>query len=188
MPIGIILDAIFPLTTYRPHYRDRIMLSIVGEGDEQYITKESSDGSGFAFYVSRIGYEDASPIFWTNMFNQRYLHVSFFNPADGDYWAEQADPWRPMLSKYFKNNGYDEKYVQAVLQPDMYRDNTIWIGIWANGLVIGIVLYAAWRVCKSAVATYKLGLYQKYGHCQKCGYDLTHADHKVCPECGAPNH
>lgn len=26
------------------------------------------------------------------------------------------------------------------------------------------------------------------GMCSKCGYDLRHADHKVCPECGTPNH
>ena len=25
---------------------------------------------------------------------------------------------------------------------------------------------------------------RKRGHCIKCGYDLNHAPHKGCPECG----
>ncbi|MCH8822922.1 MAG: hypothetical protein IH984_05370 [Planctomycetes bacterium] len=187
MPIGIVLDAIFPLEKYHPHYSDSIMLSIVGEGDEQHIAEQSGDGNGLVFYASRIVHDDESPMFPTNRFTQRYLNVSIFSPVEGHYSAEKADLWRPMLSEYFKKNGYDEKYVQDVLKPDIYQESTLWIGIWANGLVIGLILYAAGRVCISVAVAHKTRLKYKYGHCQTCGYDLTHADHKACPECGTKN-
>jgi len=187
MPLGLILDAIFPLSKYRIDYSDSKMFFIVGEGDEQHIAEDPEGDSGQAFYISRIVYDDESPIFPTSWYRQRYLHISINVPNEGNYWAENADPWRPMFSEYFKNNGFDEKYVQDVLKPDIYQESTLWIGIWANGLVIGIILYVAGRVCIGIAEAHRTRLKYKYGHCQTCGYDLTHADHKVCPECGAPN-
>lgn len=184
-PLGLILDAIFPLSKYRIDYSYSTMLFIVGEGDEQHIAEDPEGDSGQAFYISRIVYDDQSPIFPTSWYRQRYLHISINVPNEGNYWAESADPWRLMFSEYFKNNGFDEKYVQDVLKPDIYQESTLWIGIWANGFVIGIILYVAGRVCFGIVEAHRTRLKYKYGHCQTCGYDLTHVDHKVCPECGA---
>lgn len=56
--------------------------------------------------------------------------------------------------------------------------------IWP-GFAINTVIYATflWMI---TLGPFKLRrhLRRKRGSCLKCGYDLNHADHKACPECG----
>ena len=49
-----------------------------------------------------------------------------------------------MLAEYLSVNGYDSWYVEGVLLPDVSRDRTIWIAVWANGLIAVVVLYGIW--------------------------------------------
>ncbi|MCH8212359.1 MAG: hypothetical protein IIB99_13440, partial [Planctomycetes bacterium] len=65
-------------------------------------------------------------------------------PSEQELWGEQSDPWRPMLAEYLSVNGYDSWYVESVLLPDVTRDRTIWIAVWANGLIAVVVLYGIW--------------------------------------------
>ncbi|MEE9296196.1 MAG: hypothetical protein V3W34_14715 [Phycisphaerae bacterium] len=54
------------------------------------------------------------------------------------------------------------------------------------GFAINTLFYAAilWLVIPGPFALRRL-IRRKRGHCIKCGYDLRHADHEACPECGA---
>ena len=54
-------------------------------------------------------------------------------------------------------------------------------GFIANTAIYGVLLWAACCAVSSgrgAIRTYR-------GRCSKCGYDLRHAGHELCPECGA---
>ena len=57
--------------------------------------------------------------------------------------------------------------------------------IWP-GFAINTVFYAAilWLVIGGPFAL-RRHLRRKRGHCMRCGYDLGHADHRACSECGA---
>lgn len=57
--------------------------------------------------------------------------------------------------------------------------------IWP-GFAINTVFYAAilWLLTLGPFTARRL-IRHKRGRCAKCGYDLRHADHAVCPECGA---
>ena len=56
--------------------------------------------------------------------------------------------------------------------------------IWP-GFAINTVFYAAilWLLM-FGVFTMRRVIRRKRGHCIKCGYDLSHAEHEACPECG----
>ncbi len=53
------------------------------------------------------------------------------------------------------------------------------------GLVINTIFYAAllWLITLGPFTARRM-IRRKRGHCIKCGYDLSHADHVACPECG----
>ncbi len=57
--------------------------------------------------------------------------------------------------------------------------------IW-RGLAINTIFYAVilWALCYAPVKLRSF-VRDKRGMCPSCGYDLRHADHLVCPECGA---
>ncbi len=57
--------------------------------------------------------------------------------------------------------------------------------IW-SGFAINTAFYAAilWLLTLGTFAARRLNR-RKRGLCVACGYDLSHADHEVCPECGA---
>ena len=54
------------------------------------------------------------------------------------------------------------------------------------GFVVNTLFYAAimWLLILGAFAL-RRHLRRKRGLCVNCGYDLRHADHAACPECGA---
>ena len=53
------------------------------------------------------------------------------------------------------------------------------------GFAINTVFYATilWLLTLAPFTARRM-IRRKRGHCIKCGYDLSHAEHKVCPECG----
>ena len=57
--------------------------------------------------------------------------------------------------------------------------------IWP-GFAINTIFYAV-ILCLLAFGPFAVRRFvrNKHGRCIKCGYDLGHADHRACPECGA---
>ena len=59
------------------------------------------------------------------------------------------------------------------------------IPIWP-GFVINTIFYAVvLGLLTLGPFTARRMIRRKRGRCIKCGYDLGHADHRACPECGA---
>ncbi len=191
-PLGIALDALFPFpvpTTYKTHYRGSISLWLIGEGADQQISEEPDDDpTGSVYFICRSPLEDMSPIFPTKMQETRVLHITLYRPTEQELWAKQCDPWRPMLAEYLSINGYDSWYVEGVLLPDVERDRTIWIAVWANGLFAVIVLYGIWAGSHRLVL-WRISLNREHNRCcPMCGYDLRGTSGgdfcAGCPECG----
>ena len=65
-------------------------------------------------------------------------------------------------------------YGRAALAP-------IWLGFAVNTLFYAALLWLLWS---GSSVTRRL-IRKRRGWCLKCGYDLRHAEHDVCPECGA---
>ncbi len=56
----------------------------------------------------------------------------------------------------------------------------IWPGVAINTLFYAAIL---WLLTLGPFTARRM-IRRKRGHCIKCGYDLSHAEHEVCPECG----
>ncbi len=67
---------------------------------------------------------------------------------------------------------------QARLQTRL--DAVLWPGFAINSVFYGVILWLLW----SAPFTTRRLIRKQRGRCIKCGYDLRHAEHEVCPECG----
>ncbi len=186
LPLGIALDTMFPIPSpYHPHYTDSIGLWLIGEGADQHISDEPDDDpTGYVFFVCRRFPKDMSPIFPTRMYEYRLLHISLSHPSEQELWGKQCDPWRPMLAEYLSVNRHDSWYVDGVLLPDVSGDRTIWIAVWANGLIAVVVLYGIWP------GSYRLVVWrirlnrERKGCCPMCAYDLRGTSGGGCPECG----
>ncbi len=189
-PLGIALDAIFSFSTrYHPDYSDSVGLWLYGEGTDQQIREPTNDDltddfAGFVYFECWNAPVDMSPIFPTKTRDTRSLHVSLLRSSGQELWGKQCDPWRPMLAEYFSANGYDSRYVEGVAQPDMDRERTIWMAVWANGLIVGVVLYGIGRGSQRLVVS-RIRLNREHeGYCPMCGYDLRGDFSAGCPECG----
>ena len=92
----------------------------------------------------------------------------------GSHLKDWRMAWILGLSRIDQDN-----YVNEIL---LQRSDHI---IWA-GFVINTMFYAAiiWSLAFGPFAARRF-VRNKRGHCIKCGYDLGHADHRACPECGA---
>ncbi len=186
LPLGIALDAMFPVPRRLTHYSTgSIRLWLIGEGADQQISEERNDDpTGFVFFVCRSPSVDMSPIFATKTREHRDLHVTLYRPSDQELWGKQCDPWRLALSAYFRANGYESRFVEGVLLPDVRRYRTIWIAVWANGLIAGVVLYGIWAGSyRLVVGRIRLNR-EREGRCRMCGYDLRGNFSAGCPECG----
>ena len=56
----------------------------------------------------------------------------------------------------------------------------IWHGVIVNTIFYGAILW----LLTLGPFTMRRFIRAKRGNCIKCGYDLSHAEHEVCPECG----
>ncbi len=123
-------------------------------------------------------------------------------------WVADARGW-PMLSMWggaktrnigWMSGGWVEREahpIRAILiQPDdeddawmAERSKLIPLAPIFSGFAINTLLYGTvlWLLCVAPLAPFRVRRYlrRKRGHCIKCGYDLRHAAHEVCPECGA---
>ena len=59
-----------------------------------------------------------------------------------------------------------------------------WPGFAINTVFYAAILAILWLLALGPF-TLRRAIRRKRGHCIKCGYDLGHADHRACPECGA---
>ncbi len=57
----------------------------------------------------------------------------------------------------------------------------LWLGFAVNTVLFASI---SWGLALLLV-TSRDSIRRERGHCIKCGYDLRHADHRACPECGA---
>ena len=75
--------------------------------------------------------------------------------------------------------------LQADQVPDQDRRRFPFHPIWP-GFAINTLIYATlgWLLLGGPFQARRL-IRHKRGLCTSCGYDLRHADHVVCPECGA---
>ena len=85
-------------------------------------------------------------------------------------------------------------YSSALMIPSWMRPAesrlVLWYGfplqpVW-TGFAINTVFYSAilWALWSTPFAARRL-IRKRRGRCVKCGYDLRHAEHDSCPECGA---
>ena len=83
-------------------------------------------------------------------------------------------------------------YENTLMVPDWIRERVSRLlvyfplrPIWP-GFIINTAFYTAilWLLNPGPFA-FRRHIRCKRGHCIKCGYDLSHADHAACPECGA---
>ena len=84
---------------------------------------------------------------------------------------KEARGWPLRSVVYFRST--DDGTVQYVAHD--WLPTAINIVVYASMIVL--LSFAGWRI------------HQRFrpatGHCPTCGYDLSHADHAACPECGA---
>lgn len=103
------------------------------------------------------------------------------NPSWHNWPLEEKQGW-PMqsFSEQLTLNEYSS--VDTVIE---FKNAKLAYGpIWP-GIAINTFLYATllWML---TLAPFQLRRHirRKRGACLKCGYDLNHADHDICPECG----
>ncbi len=116
-------------------------------------------------------------------------------------YQRDAAGW-PLLSVNCEREGkYDTMssiYVDGtitggfVIQPlppnttDYWRDRSLPFAPHWPGFAINTIFYAAilWLLTLAPFTARRI-IRRRQGRCIRCGYDLRHADHRVCPECGA---
>ena len=59
----------------------------------------------------------------------------------------------------------------------------IWPGFAINTIFYAAIFVILWLLALGPFTARRF-IRRKRGHCIKCGYDLRHAEHEVCPECG----
>ena len=104
---------------------------------------------------------------------------------------EVTSGW-PMLAMNYRSpdgrRGADRTFFAndvTILVPEVFGPATfplrpIWPGFAVNTLFYSVVLWLL--ICGPFVL--RRFIRMKRGRCVKCGYDLRHGEHDVCPECG----
>ena len=66
------------------------------------------------------------------------------------------------------------------------RERAIPLAVWVPGFAVNTLFYAAilWLLIPGPFALRRL-IRRRRGLCPACGYDMKHAEHESCPECGA---
>ena len=73
------------------------------------------------------------------------------------------------------------RVVAGLTQPRVLPLRPIWRGFLTNSLLYAAILW----IVLFARRDVRQFIRRKRGLCLACGYDLRHADHAACPECGA---
>ncbi len=113
-----------------------------------------------------------------------------------EYWTVDARGW-PRLSLWcvWARNSFPLRPAEGGLQlPERWvtEHDRQWLRIttlpyrpiW-TGFAINTIFYAAilWILSLGPFTARRM-IRRKRGHCINCGYDLSHAEHDACPECG----
>ena len=101
-----------------------------------------------------------------------------FRSFTGDGWTK-IPPREP-----FPNWQTDDAMVFQQLGGFMIPLRPMWTGFAINTFFYAVFAWGIYIV----ISSIRKKLRRVPGLCTICNYDLTHADHKVCPECGTPNH
>ena len=100
------------------------------------------------------------------------------------FWVLQAGwPLRCLRSRG-RWSAMDLWYPRSSIQTAGLRSMPLW-PIWP-GFAVNTLFYAAilWLLPLGSCTARRM-IRRKRGLCVACGYDLSHADHEACPECGA---
>lgn len=84
--------------------------------------------------------------------------------------------------------GQDERGLVVLPQNGMFAGfrerrlpiEAVWPGLILNTLFFAVILWLLW----SALFAARRIIRRNRGRCIKCGYNLSHVEHEVCPECG----
>ena len=133
---------------------------------------------------------------WSNLLRRRFDSI--------DPQTQRTDQVRgwPMLALYsttFVNNGgnwFLDSKPRTVTTTGAIKLQTVWpdgpdrllpLQPLLVGFVVDCLFYgSAWFVLASLPIGLRHLIRRWRGVCRRCGYDLRHADHRVCPECGSP--
>ncbi len=164
--------------------------------DDDFVWKAAREISGFSlerkgFYLF---YPDVTP-------GQRgAFSVASQVVVDRSGWplrALQGELWVIELERYLDNPIPPRWYVESRFaianvrvfnswRGRMLKDNRLlaYLPVWP-GFAVNTFFYAAilWLLIPGPFALRRL-IRRRRGLCPACGYDLRHAEHEACPECG----
>lgn len=125
---------------------------------------------------------------WSHLF-----HGTAIAPKNTTRITTQARGWPMLAMRYSKRWDNNKRVVSGAIEPKkLWKDapceflpiHPIWFGAFIDSALYGGALF----VMALGPFYLRILIRCKRGRCFKCGYDLTHANHKACPECGVPNH
>ncbi|MCH8822921.1 MAG: hypothetical protein IH984_05365 [Planctomycetes bacterium] len=124
---------------------------------------------------------------WNHLF-----HGTPVKPVKKTSIKSEARGWPMLALRYsLRSDGNTSKVSGAIKLRSIWTDapceflpiHPIWFGAFIDSALYGSALF----VMALGPFYIRILIRCKRGRCFKCGYDLRHADHKVCPECGAAN-
>ena len=167
-------------------------ITLVGPGlEENWFFITAGDQEAF----SRLG----SPYSRADLTSHRFVSVTMIERLRQGLWVQghlvdvrAGWPARAFSGRYYSNSR-SKNSERVIHLPDWIIQTTrgesrfdlpikpIWTGFAINTLFYAAIL---WLLTFGPFAVRRF-VRNKRGHCIKCGYDLGHADHRACPECGA---
>ena len=106
---------------------------------------------------------------------------------DEDYWDDPAaDEWRPLIADFLEQGDFPEDAAAQVRLPALYEKRILWLGRFANGLLLSFPCALLLLLIKRDARTFRRGTRLRIGHCPVCDYDLRSGGgvEAGCPECG----
>ncbi len=124
-------------------------------------------------------------------FSQRYRAGWPMIALSGERWFLPLDSVQDYQSRPMPTKERIQ-LVSSIAIPDRFAHEIFDFGVGfplpirpSLGFLMNTVLYAAvlWLLLSAPFAARRL-IRKQRGRCVRCGYDLRHAEHEVCPECG----
>ncbi len=102
-------------------------------------------------------------------------------------WCELTRDWSPLRGRYAASqiSGGILLAPQGSYDPEAFELRALPLRPMLPGFAVNTLLYGTllWLVIPGPFAL-RRHIRRKRGLCVACGYDLRHADHAACPECG----
>ena len=173
--------------------RDVVLLG--GRDGRMLWRYRSRNGERLTFYMNiRILSRDQLPVITKGWWNPHNAHFSSLGndhryPSPNLLYFAHGLPLRSMSGSTDRNREGEVIVYYCLLLPIQRLHQPFVIAlplrpIWL-GFAINTIFYAAilWLLTFGPFAVRRL-VRHKRGRCIKSGYDLRHAKHEVCPECG----